>query len=286
MSNFSPSDRFCFSSDTLSLINKYSGSTFVIKYGGSAMKSDSLKLSIVQDISLLYLLGIKIVLVHGGGFLIDQWLNKLSIQPKFHNGLRVTDAQTMELVEMVLSGNINKNLVSLFNKYDVNSIGLSGKDSNFITAVPISNDLNNFTGKVDKINPFLLHTLLSNNIFPIIASIAPDLQGLTYNINADTLASSVASSLHAEKLILITDTPGLLSNVNDTSSLIKHLTLDQLNALTKKNIIKDGMIPKVNACVEALHNNVSSSHIIDGRVKHSLLYEILTYDRLGSMFVS
>ncbi len=285
MSNFSDAERFYFSNDTLPLINKYSGSTFVIKYGGSAMKHHSLKLNIIRDISLLHSLGINIVLVHGGGYLINHWLDKLGIKPKFCNGVRVTDSKTMEIVEMVLSGNINKNLVSLLSQHNINSIGLSGKDSSLITAIPFFNDSNNFTGKVDKINNNLLHTLISNNIFPVIASIATDFRGYSYNINADTLASSIASSLKADKLILITDTPGLLLDVNDYSTLVRDIKLSQVSNLISQGIITGGMIPKVDSCVDALNNHVTSAHIIDGRIRHSLLYEVLTYDRIGSMFV-
>lgn len=286
MSNFSNAERFYFSNDTLSLINKYAGSTFVIKYGGSAMKNNSLKLDIIRDICLLYSLGIKIILVHGGGYLIDNWLDKLGIESKFLNGLRVTDSKTMEVVEMVLSGNINKGIVSLLCQHSINAIGLSGKDSSLITAIPLFSDINNFTGKVGKINNNLLYTLISNDIFPVIASIATDIRGYSYNINADTLASSIASSVKAEKLILITDTPGLLLNVNDSSTLIKNIKLSEINNLISQGIISGGMIPKVDSCIDALNNNVKAAHIIDGRIRYSLLYEILTYDRVGSMFSS
>ena len=231
-------------------------------------------------------MGIKIILVHGGGYLIDYWLNKLGIQPKFHNGLRVTDSQTMEVVEMVLSGSINKNIVSLLGDNNINALGLSGKDSSLITAMPLFKDLSNFTGKVDKINVSVLKTLLSNNILPVIASVAAGAEGCSYNINADTLASSIASCLNADKLIFITDTPGLLFNVNDSSSLIKYANLVEVNRLINLNIIKGGMIPKVDSCISALKSNVKSAHIIDGRVRYSLLYEILTYDRIGSMLVN
>lgn len=286
MSNFSASDGFYFSSDTLALINQYSGSTFVIKYGGSAMKDNALKINIIQDISLLHLLGIKIILVHGGGYLIDNWLNKLGIKPKFHNGLRITDIQTMEVVEMVLSGHINKNLVTLLSRYNVNSIGLSGKDAGLITAVPLYDSVDNFTGKVDKINVNLLDILMCNNLLPVIASVAADLQGCSYNINADTLASSIASSLQADKLILITDMPGLMFDVNDSSTLMKHINLNQIHRLTSEGVIKDGMIPKIDSCIDALNNNVAAAHIIDGRVRYSLLHEVLTYNRIGSMLVA
>nr|ARW60682.1 acetylglutamate kinase [Polysiphonia sp.] len=286
MSNYSNLDRFYFSSDTFSLINKYTGSTFIIKYGGSAMKDKSVQLNVIQDISLLYLLGIRIVLVHGGGYLINNWLSKLNIEPKFNQGLRVTDAQTMEVVEMVLSGNINKQIVSLFNQNNIAAVGLSGKDANLITAFPLFSDSNNFTGKVDSINNKILCTLLDNQFCPVVGSVATDSAGQTYNINADTLASSIAVSMKADKLILITDTPGLLYNVHDKSTLIKELNLNKINHLKSNGIITDGMIPKIDCCVDALINDVPQVHIIDGRVRYSLLYEILTYSRIGSMLVA
>nr|YP_010851296.1 acetylglutamate kinase [Aphanocladia delicatula]WGH14139.1 acetylglutamate kinase [Aphanocladia delicatula] len=285
MSNSVSSDRFYFSVDTLSLIRQYSGSTFVIKYGGSAMKSKSLQLNIIQDISLLYLLGIKIVLVHGGGYLIDYWLRKLSIEPIFEDGLRVTDIKTMEVVEMVLSGNVNKRLVSLLNQNQIPSVGLSGKDANLITAVPLFNNSNNFTGNVNNVNSRILSTLLDNKFFPVISSVASDMEGNTYNVNADTLASAVAVSLQADKLILLTDIPGVLSNIHDKSSVIKNINLDKINTLKSSGAIDGGMIPKIDCCIDALNNNIPSVHILDGRVRYSLLYEILTKDRLGSMLV-
>nr|YP_010850702.1 acetylglutamate kinase [Lophurella hookeriana]WGH13349.1 acetylglutamate kinase [Lophurella hookeriana] len=286
MSNSVSAERFYFSVDTLSLIRKYSGSIFVIKYGGSAMKNKSLQLNIIQDISLLYLLGIKIILVHGGGYLIDSWLRKLNIDPIFKEGLRVTDAKTMEVVEMVLSGHINKQLISLLNQNQIPSVGLSGKDANLVTAVPLINNSNNFTGNVHRMNSQILSTLLDSKFFPVISSVASDEKGDTYNINADTLASSIASSMQADKLILLTDTPGILYNINDKSSLIKNISLNKIDDLKSAGIITNGMIPKIDCCIDALKNNVPAVHIIDGRVRYSLLYEVLTNDRLGSMLVA
>nr|YP_010619541.1 Acetylglutamate kinase [Xiphosiphonia pinnulata]WAX03554.1 Acetylglutamate kinase [Xiphosiphonia pinnulata] len=286
MSNSVTSERFCISVDTLSLIRKYADSTFVIKYGGSAMKSKSLQLNVIYDIAFLYSLGIKIILVHGGGYLIDNWLMKLNIKPKFERGLRVTDANTMEVVEMVLSGYINKNLVSLLNQHDIPAVGLSGKDAKLVTAAPLVQNFNDFTGKVESINSKVLSTLLDNSFVPVVASVASCLQGQTYNINADTLAGSIASYTKADKLILITDTPGILSDINDNSSLIKQMDLNKIYDLKSTGVITDGMIPKIDCCINALNNDVSAVHIIDGRARHALLYELLTNDRLGSMLVA
>nr|YP_010619736.1 Acetylglutamate kinase [Tayloriella tenebrosa]WAX03749.1 Acetylglutamate kinase [Tayloriella tenebrosa] len=285
MSNPLTSERFCFSVDTLSLIRKYAGSTFVIKYGGSAMKSKDLQLNVIHDIAFLYSLGIKIILVHGGGYLIDNWLMKLNIKPKFERGLRVTDANTIELVEMVLSGYVNKNLTSLLNQNNIPAVGLSGKDANLVTAIPISQSSNDFTGNVNHINSKILSTLLDNSFLPVVASVASDLKGQTYNINADTLAGSIASYTKADKLILLTDTPGILSNIHDNSSLIKHINLNKVYDLKSTGVITHGMIPKIDCCIDALKNEVSAAHIIDGRVRYALLYELLTNDRLGSMLV-
>nr|WMP11914.1 Acetylglutamate kinase [Laurencia australis]WMP12126.1 Acetylglutamate kinase [Laurencia australis] len=285
MSNNSMTDRFYFSNDTLSLINKYVGSTFVIKYGGSAMQDSSLQLQVIKDLSLLYHLGINIILVHGGGMFINQWLRKLNIKPAFENGVRITDSQTMDIVEMVLIGKVNKQLVSLFNQNSINSVGLSGQDANLVIASSMFDSSVNLTGRVDSVNPKLLDLLLSNRFVPVIASVASDYNGNKYNINADTIASSIAVAIKAEKLILLTDIPGVLLDLNDYSTLIKDLNLESVKSLRSKNVISGGMIPKVQCCVDALNGNVKSAHIIDGRIRHSLLHELLTYDRVGSMIV-
>jgi len=285
MSNNSMTDRFYFSNDTLSIINKYIGSTFVIKYGGSAMQDFSLQSQVIKDLSLLYYLGINVVLVHGGGMFINQWLRKLNIKPSFENGIRITDSQTMDIVEMVLVGKVNKQLVSLFNQNSINSVGLSGQDASLVTASPMFDSSINLTGRVDSVNPKLLDLLLSNRFVPVIASVASDYHGNRYNINADTIASSIAVAIKAEKLVLLTDIPGVLLDLNDYSTLIKELNLESIKSLRSKNVISGGMVPKIQCCVDALNGNVKSAHIIDGRIRHSLLHELLTYDRVGSMIV-
>nr|YP_010171038.1 acetylglutamate kinase [Chondria tumulosa]QSD57179.1 acetylglutamate kinase [Chondria tumulosa] len=285
MSNNSATDGFYFSHDTLSLISKYTGSTFVVKYGGSAMQNYSLQSHVIRDLSLLHWFGINIILVHGGGIFINHWLDKLGIIPRFENGVRITDAKTMEIVEMVLIGKVNKKLVSLLNQNNIMSIGLSGQDARFITASSMFDSPTNLTGQVDSVDTKLLNLLISNKFLPVVASVATDYIGNSYNINADTIASSIASALNAEKLILLTDTPGILLNVNDHSTLVKDLNLEIINSLRLNNVISGGMIPKVQSCIDALNNNVKSTHIIDGRTKHSLLYEVLTYERIGSMIV-
>nr|YP_009393595.1 acetylglutamate kinase [Bostrychia simpliciuscula]ARW62157.1 acetylglutamate kinase [Bostrychia simpliciuscula] len=285
MSNLLNLDRFSFLKDILPFLQRYFGSTFVIKYGGSVIQNDLLKSDVIKDICLLHCLGINIVLVHGGGFLINHWLHKLKIQPKFVDGVRVTDSDTMQVVEMVLTGKINNELVSLLNQNNVFSVGLCGKDGNLIKASSLSNMPNNLTGKVDYVDNKIINLLLSNKCIPVVASVASDFNGKTYNINADAVASSIASSLKADKLILLTDTPGILSDLHNSSTLIRYLNLDKIKHLQLNNIISGGMIPKVNSCVSALNSHVRSAHIIDGRVKHSLLYEVFTKQRIGSMIV-
>nr|YP_009391313.1 acetylglutamate kinase [Dipterocladia arabiensis]ARW59457.1 acetylglutamate kinase [Dipterocladia arabiensis] len=276
-------DRFAFVSDFLPILQHYIGRVFVIKYGGSVMKDEFLKSKVIEDLSFLHLLGIKIILVHGGGPFINQWLTKLNIKPVFNQGIRVTDESTMEIVEMVLAGKVNKNLVDLLNNKGILSIGLSGKDSNLIVASSLFNSSENLVGKIDHINHQILKILLNNNYIPVIASIGSGLDGKTYNINADTVAGSLAESLQADKLILLTDTPGVMYDINDSSTLIKTLNVDDVQKLQKDLVISGGMIPKVECCIKALKANVKSTHIIDGKVQHALLYELLTLDRIGSM---
>nr|YP_009399181.1 acetylglutamate kinase [Taenioma perpusillum]ARW68578.1 acetylglutamate kinase [Taenioma perpusillum] len=276
---------FSFVDDILPIVNKCSGKIFVIKYGGSIMLNDKLKFKIVQDISFLHSLGVKIILVHGGGPLINNYLSKLNIQPSFQDGIRVTDDTTIEIVEMVLSGKINKDLVSLLNQNNVLSVGLSGKDANIVMSSPFSSDLSNLVGKIDSIDNKFLRLLLANNYIPVISSISPGYNNKTYNINADIFAGFIAKSLLADKLILLTDIPGVMFNINDPSTIIKRLTLSQINDLKESSVISGGMIPKVDCCVQALQAGVKSAHIIDGKLEHSLLYELLTDSGIGSRII-
>nr|YP_009295252.1 acetylglutamate kinase [Dasya binghamiae]AOH77264.1 acetylglutamate kinase [Dasya binghamiae] len=278
-------DRFAFISDLFPFIQKYVGSTFIIKYGGSVMQDEFLKYKVIEDIAFLYSLGIKIILVHGGGPFINQWLSKLNIQPRFDNGIRLTDRSTMEIVEMVLVGQVNKDLVNLLNQNTVPAIGLCGKDSNLIMASPLFNKSENLVGKIDSINNKILNLLLNNNYIPVIASVASGLDNQTYNVNADTVAGAIAQSLKAEKLILLTDTPGVMLDINDSSSLIKNLNFSDVQRLKQNLVISGGMIPKVDCCINALNGHVKSTHIIDGRIKNALLHELLTLDRIGSRIV-
>ncbi|CCP38098.1 acetylglutamate kinase (plastid) [Chondrus crispus] len=272
--------------EALPFIQQFSGRIVVIKYGGSTMKNERLKKEIINDILFLSLVGIKPVLVHGGGPIINSWLHKLDIEPKFEKGIRVTDQKTMEIVEMVLVGKINKDLVTLLNKNNNCAIGLSGKDGNLIKASRLFDMDNNFVGKVNSVNIQLLNLLLNENYIPIIASTAADDQGQAYNINADTVAGAIAAALKAEKLILLTDTPGIMYNIHDNSTLVSHLNIEDAYQLKNKDIIIGGMIPKIDCCINALRSNVKSAHIIDGRIEHALLLEIFTSEGIGSMIVS
>nr|YP_009395664.1 acetylglutamate kinase [Vertebrata isogona]ARW64520.1 acetylglutamate kinase [Vertebrata isogona] len=285
MSNSIMSHRFYFSSETITLIRQYVGSTFVIKYGGSAMKDEIVQSNVIEDIALLSSFGIKIILVHGGGYLVDAWLKKLDLRPEFQNGIRITDAKAVEVVEMVLSGQVNKKLVSLFNNIHIPAVGLSGKDANLVIAAPISNKDGDFTGIVSKVSPQILHNLTANGFLPVISSLASSSLGFTYNINADTFASAIASNVQADKFILLTDTPGVLADISNPQTVIKDLSFEKIKKLKSDGTIKGGMIPKVDSCLDALNSNVKAAHIVDGRLRYSLLHELLTYARVGSRIV-
>nr|YP_010502398.1 acetylglutamate kinase [Grateloupia turuturu]QHD45267.1 acetylglutamate kinase [Grateloupia turuturu]UXC96811.1 acetylglutamate kinase [Grateloupia turuturu] len=270
-------------SEALPFIKSFSGTTMVIKYGGAAMKDIKLRSKVIEDILFLFSIGIRPVLVHGGGPMINSWLSKLNIESKFKDGIRVTDKATMEVVEMVLSGRVNKDLVALLTQRSANAIGLSGKDGNLIGARKLFNQEDNYVGTVNYINTEIIELLLDNNYIPVIASIGADSQGYSYNINADTVAGALASSLKAEKLILLTDTHGIMHDVDDINTLIKHIDIVEAQNLKKNKIISGGMIPKVECCIQALQDNVNSAHIINGQVEHALLLEILTDEGIGSM---
>jgi len=263
-------------------IKKLYGHTIVIKYGGAAMKDSILERQVINNIVFLRSLGIKVVLVHGGGPMINSWLKRLDIEPQFENGIRITNSETMEIVEMVLVGQVNKHLVNLFNQEQTIAVGLSGKDGKLIVASHLLPHSNNLVGRVDRVNTQILNLLLNSNYIPVIASVASDQNGITYNINADTVAGSIAQALQADKLILLTDTPGIMLDVTSPSSLQKILNIERIEDLFNKGIIVGGMIPKVECCIKALKNKVKSTHIIDGRVQDSLLLELLTNERLGT----
>ncbi len=273
-------------SEALPFIQEFAGKTVVVKYGGAAMKDGSLKDKVIRDIVFLSCVGLRPVVVHGGGPEINSWLDKLGIEPQFKDGLRVTDAATMDVVEMVLVGRVNKELVSLINRAGGCAVGLCGKDGNLIKARHVGKEGIGFVGEVTTIDTKLVKSLVENGYVPVISSVAADETGQAHNINADTVAGELAAALDAEKLILLTDTAGILENYKDPSTLITQLDIQQARQLIDKGIVAGGMIPKVNCCVRSLAQGVRAAHIIDGRIPHALLLEIFTPDGIGSMIVA
>jgi acetylglutamate kinase len=273
-------------SEALPYIQKFANRTVVIKYGGAAMKDSSLKDKVIRDIVFLSCVGVRPVVVHGGGPEINSWLDKLGIEPQFKDGLRVTDAATMDVVEMVLVGRVNKELVSLINQAGALAVGLCGKDGNLIKARPVGQEGIGFVGEVTSVDTRLIKSLVNAGYVPVISSVAADEEGQAYNINADTVAGEIAAALDAEKLILLTDTPGILEDYHDPKTLLTKLALQTARKLIEKGVVSGGMIPKVNCCVRSLAQGVRAAHIIDGRIPHALLLEILTDEGIGSMIVA
>lgn len=273
-------------SEALPYIQQFSGRTVVVKYGGAAMKDSSLKDKVMRDIVFLACVGLRPVVVHGGGPEINSWLDKLGIEPQFKNGLRVTDAATMDVVEMVLVGRVNKEIVRLINQAGGLAVGLCGTDANLIKARPEGQEGIGFVGEVSKVNIQLLQSLVNGGYIPVVSSVATDEKGQAYNINADTVAGELAAALGAEKLILLTDTAGILENYKDPSTLIAKVDIQQARHLISTGVVGGGMIPKVNCCVRSLAQGVKATHIIDGRIPHALLLEIFTDAGIGSMIVA
>ncbi len=273
-------------SEALPYIQQFAGRTIVVKYGGAAMKDSSLKETVLRDIVFLACVGLRPVVVHGGGPEINSWLTKLGIEPQFKNGLRVTDADTMDVVEMVLVGRVNKELVALINQAGGLAVGLCGKDGNLIKARPQGDEGIGFVGEVTSTDVKLINTLVTNGYIPVISSVAADETGQAYNINADTMAGELAAALNAEKMILMTDTAGILRDYKDPSTLIDKVDIQQARELIDSGVVGGGMIPKVNCCVRSLAQGVKAAHIIDGRIPHALLLEIFTDAGIGSMIVA
>ncbi|NET30119.1 acetylglutamate kinase [Okeania sp. SIO1I7] len=273
-------------SEALPYIQKFAGRKIVVKYGGAAMKDSNLKDKVIRDIVLLSCVGIRPIVVHGGGPEINSWLGKLGIEPQFKDGLRVTDAPTMEVVEMVLVGRVNKEIVSLINQAGGRAVGLCGKDANLIKARPEGREGIGFVGEVSNIKIDILQSLVDDGYIPVVSSVAADEKGQAYNINADTVAGEIAAAMDAEKLILLTDTAGILEDCHNPDSLIVKLDIQEARQLIEKGIVSGGMIPKVNCCVRSLAQGVRAAHILDGRVPHVLLQEIFTDSGVGSMIVS
>ncbi len=273
--------------EALQFIKKFYGKTIIIKYGGSAMKNPELRKKFVEDIVFMNLVGMNVIIVHGGGHSINEMLEKLNIESKFYKGLRITDEETMEVVEMVLAGKVNKGIVSDIQNQGVNAIGVCGKDGNLLEArkkIVDGTDLG-FVGEVINVNTNLLKGMMENSLIPVIAPIGKDNLGNTYNINADDVASAISKMLYAEKLVFLTDVMGVLTDINDNSTLISEMNINQALSHIEDGLITNGMIPKVKCCIEAIQSGVNAVHIIDGRVEHSLLLEIFTSHGIGTMFV-
>ena len=273
-------------SEALPYIQQFRGRTVVVKYGGAAMKDSSLKADVIRDIVFMACVGLRPVVVHGGGPEINTWLGKLNIEPQFKDGLRVTDAPTMDVVEMVLVGRVNKELVGLINQAGGKAVGLCGVDGNLITARPQGAEGVGFVGEVSSVDSRVIKSLVEAGYIPIVSSVARDENGQAYNINADTVAGEIAAALGAEKLILLTDTKGILEDYTNPSTLLPKLDIQKARELIDVGIVSGGMIPKVNCCVRSLAQGVGAAHILDGRIPHALLLEIFTDLGIGSMIVA
>lgn len=268
----------------LPYIKKYTGQIVVVKYGGNAMKNEHLKEQVMEDIVLLWLIGIKVVLVHGGGPEINETMDKLGKKPEFLGGLRVTDKETVDIVQMVLAGKVNKSLVNLLQTKGGNAMGLSGIDGKLIEA-KVKNEKLGFVGEITNINAAPITDLLEKGYIPVVSTVACDSNGNVYNINGDTAAARIAGALGAENLIMMTDVSGILRDKDDPSSIIPHVTVSQAKKLYDEGVISGGMIPKVDCCIDAIANGVKKVIIMDGTVPHSILTEILTDDGAGTMVI-
>lgn len=272
-------------SQALPYIQKYNNKIVVIKYGGNAMINEELKMNVITDVVLLSEIGVKVILVHGGGPEINRTLKKVGKESKFINGLRYTDEETIDIVQMVLAGKTNKDLVKLIMQKGGNATGISGIDNMLIEAEKYeSEDDLGYVGAVKKIHPNIIVDMLDKGYIPVVASVGMDEDGHTYNINADTAAAEIASAVGAENMILVSDIPGLLEDKNDENTLLPLVHVYEVNSLMKKGIISGGMIPKVDCCVRAIRQDVKKAVIIDGRIPHSILIEMLSKDGIGTMF--
>lgn len=266
----------------LPYIKKYSGKIVVVKYGGNAMVNEQLKQQVMEDITLLWLIGVKVVLVHGGGPEINDLMKRVGKVPQFVDGLRVTDKETVDIVQMVLAGKVNKDLVKLIQSKGGHAVGLSGIDGGILEA-EVKNEALGYVGRITKVRTKPIEDLLENHYIPVISTVASDHNGNSYNINGDTAAAVIAGALGAERLIMMTDIAGILEDKDDPSTLIPRITVSEAKKLYDKGVISGGMIPKVDCCIEALDKGVGVVVIMDGRVPHSILMELLTEEDTGTM---
>jgi len=268
--------------EALPYIKQFRDSVIVVKYGGSAMTDPGLATTFAEDIVLLRSVGLKPVVVHGGGPQIGIHLEKLGKETRFQDGLRVTDAETLDVVRMILVGKIGRDIVGAINVHGAFAVGLSGEDGGLITAAPQDESLG-LVGKIVSIQPGIIERLLAENMIPVISTIGSDLDGQAYNINADTVAGALAAALNAEKVIYLTDVPGLLVDPSDPDSLISNASVSQVEKMLETSAISSGMIPKVRACIDAVRAGTSSAHMLDGTIPHVLLLELLTDAGIGTM---
>lgn len=279
---FSNAQRAQVLTQALPYIKRYNGEIVVVKYGGNAMIDETLKQQVMEDIALLWLIGVKVVLVHGGGPEISDMMKKLGKKPEFVDGLRVTDKETVDIVQMVLAGKVNKSLVTLLQMKGGHAVGLSGMDGGIIEA-RIKDERLGYVGEITKIRTRPITDLLEKNYIPVISTVASDHQGNAYNINGDTAAAYIAGALGAARLIMMTDVAGILKDKDDPSSLITNITVSEAKQLYADGIISGGMIPKVDCCIEAIHAGVQTVTIMDGRIPHAILMELLTDEGAGTM---
>ncbi|MDR3091205.1 MAG: acetylglutamate kinase [Clostridiales bacterium] len=269
--------------EALPYIQEFRGITVVIKYGGAALVDENIKSSIIQDIALMKYVGFKPVVVHGGGPEINRMLGRLGLKSRFVNGLRFTDGETMEVVEMVLAGKVNKRIVSEIAAHGTKAVGLSGKDGGLLTVQPAAEGELGFVGEVTEVDVSVIKALVENDFIPVIAPIGADGEGQTYNINADYAAVAVAGALRADKLVFLTDVPGVLRDASDPSTVISSITLEEVHRLKYNGTISGGMIPKVDCAVSGVAAGVGHVHILDGRVQHALILEIFTQEGIGTL---
>ncbi|WP_294909110.1 acetylglutamate kinase [uncultured Ruminococcus sp.] len=266
-------------------IKKYAGETIVVKYGGNAMINEDLKSAVMSDLVLMQLVGINVVLVHGGGPEINAMLDAVGKESRFENGMRVTDKETIDIVQMVLAGKVNKSLVQLLESHGGKALGFCGLDGRLLMAEKLISSVDlGYVGEIKEVNPAPLNNAMQNGYIPIVATVAGGYDGNVYNINADLAAAQIAAKLGAKKLILMTDIRGLLRDVKDDDSLISVVNVSEVPMLKRDGIIKGGMIPKIDCCVEAVRNGVNRAHIIDGRLEHSILLELFSDEGIGTMF--
>jgi acetylglutamate kinase len=271
--------------EALPYIREFSGRTVVIKYGGHAMEDPELAQLFAQDVVLMRLVGMNPVVVHGGGPQISELMRRLGKEPEFVDGLRVTDAETVDIVRMALVGKVNREIVASVNRHGSYAVGLSGEDAGLITVGPRSENLG-FVGDIRRIDPGILERLLREELIPVVATVGVDDAGQAYNVNADTVAGAIAESLRAEKLVYLTNVAGLYADLADEGSVISRIEVDRLAALVDDGRLSEGMIPKARSCVDAVKSGVTRAHILDGRVPHALLLEFFTREGIGTMVVT